>query len=372
MTDPRRASVRFLAPLTLAFLAAALPLKHAAQSAPSKPSTPNGKIVFQSTQGGDGFANDVYVMDAEGKHQTRLTDNPADDASPMWSPTGDQIAFLSNRGGNGYEIYLMNADGSNQRPLRTAANGGPIYGAHVEWSPDGKRLKYETFGFELGDIYVIEAAAPGGGDSVVPPQLINSARPAGSDDTDASWSPDGTRFVFRSIACDFCLATELYTMNADGTNRTQVTNADGVESSPRWSPDGTRVAYEATRGGVRGVYVKNADGTGAEVKVSGAVETAGAAAWSPQGSRLAFASDGGNVYAVSPDGSGLTPLTDVLANGGGGLFWSPDGGKVAFHNHNGDAVDLYVVNGDGSRRATNYTKTRRDDETACSWQKVTP
>ena len=370
MTYPRRASVKFFALLTLGCLAAALPLKHAAQSAPSKLSSPNGKIVFQSTQGGDGFVNDIYVMNADGKHQTRLTDSPANDVSPLWSPTGDQIAFLSDRGGNGLEIYLMNPDGSNQRPLRVAADGGPISGANIEWSPDGKRLKYETFGFDLGDVYVIEAVAPGGGDSVVPPQVVNASRPAGMNDTDASWSPDGTRFVFRSVGCEGCGFSELFTMNADGTNRVQVTNVDGFEAAPRWSPDGTRVAYDAIRGGARGIYVKNADGTGAEVKVSGGADTTGGAVWSPNGSRLAFVESGGKVCAVSPDGSGMTLLTDILANSGGALFWSPDGAMVGFHSTNGPAVDLYVVNADGTRKATNYTKTKRDDDFAFSWQRM--
>src|SRR5919206_2741700 len=128
MNFPRKTSARWLAVLTLA-ASAALPLWRAsAQSAPAKASSPNGKIVFQSTQGGDGFTSDIYVMDADGKHQTRLTDNTtADDASPLWSPSGGQIAFFSNRGGD-YEIYLMGADGANQRPLRSAANGGPVSG----------------------------------------------------------------------------------------------------------------------------------------------------------------------------------------------------------------------------------------------------
>lgn len=368
MNFPRKASLRLLALSALASLAALPLLSASAQNAPAKQSSPNGKIAFQSTQGGDGFTNDIYLMDADGKHQTRLTDNTtADDVAPLWSPAGDQIAFQTNRGGNGYEIYLMNADGSNQRPLRSAANGGPVFGQSIEWSPDGSRLAYSD-----GDnVYVMQVVAPGGGDSVVPPASVSGGKAVGSSDIEVSWAPQvaGDRLVVRNATnCGGC--SDLYTVNADGTGRAQLTNGVGFDTHARWSPDGTLIAYEADRGG-RGIYVIGAGG-GAETKVSGTLGSIGVVEWSPVGSRLAFKSGLSNVYAVNPDGTGLTLLTDMPADGGSALFWSPDGTKVAFHNSNASFVDICVANADGTRRATNYTKSRRDDEFASTWQKVTP
>ena len=368
MNIPRRASSKFLAALAVASLAAALPLAPASaqEAAAKKQQSPNGKIVFQSTQGGDGFVNDIYVMDADGKHQTRLTDTPAfDDTTPIWSPQGDQIAFYSNRGGAGYEIYLMKADGSNQRPLRDAAHGGPLSGGSLAWSPDGTRLTYAS-----GDeVFVVETVAPGGGDSTAAPLSVSGGRLPGSHDLEAAWSPFGDRLVVRNAQdCGGC--SDLYTVKADGTGRVQVTNAVGFDQHPRWSPSGTLIAYEGDRGG-RGIYVKNADGTGTETKVSGDVGSFGTVEWAPDSTRLAFKSTADRLYVVNPDGSGLIQLTDVPADGGNDLFWSPDGTKVAFHNFDRGEVDLYVVNADGSsRKATNYTKTKRDDEFACSWQRV--
>ncbi len=121
----------------------------------------------------------------------------------------------------------------------------------------------------------------------------------------------------------------------------------------------------------RSIYVTNADGTGSEAKVSGAVGAFGGAAWSPDGTRLAFKADSSQVYTVRPDGSGLTLISDVPADGDSSIFWSPDGAKVAFHNSNNGFVDIYVAAADGtSRRALNYTKSRRDDEIGYSWQKI--
>ncbi len=368
MNIPRQASSRLFAALAVASLAAALSLTQtSAQQAPAKQTpSPNGKIVFASTQGGDNFTSDIYVMDADGRHQTRLTDLPlADDALPIWSPKGDQIAFETNRGGSGYELYLMYADGSNQRPLRSAANGGPLMGSSVEWSPDGTRLAYAAG----GNVYVVQVVAPGGGDSTAAPVNISAGKLAGSSDIEVSWAPSSARLVVRNAQiCGGC--SDLYAVNADGTDRVQVTNGVGFEAHPRWSPAGGLIAYEADRGG-RDIYVTSADGTGTETKVSGTVGSFGGAEWAPDGSRLAFRAASTSVYTVSPDGNGLTLLSDVQADGASTIFWSPDATKVAFHSSNASFIDLYVVAADGtSRRALNYTKTRREDEIGYTWQRL--
>lgn len=356
MTDPRRASVKFLALATLAFLAAALPLKHAAQSAPSKQQSPNGKIVFQSTQGSD--LNDIYAMDAEGKHQTRLTDDPGDDVSAAWSPQGDRIAFLSDRRGGGYEVYLMNADGSNQHPLRAAS---PVYTSAFVWSPDGTRLAYA----DGGDVYVGEVEGTNA------PVNVSVNKPAGSSDGQPGWSPDGGQLVIRnSTPCLGC--SDVHVVNAsDGGGRVALSTGPGFDADPTWSPAGNLIAYEGDRGG-RGIYVTPADGTGVEVKVSGAVESFGPPTWSPDGTRLAFrALTGNRVHVARADATSLAAVSDVLS-GGGDIFWSPDGSMVGFHDTNADGmVDIFVVKADGlSRRALNYTKTKRADEFASSWQKM--
>ena len=74
---------------------------------------PNGKIAFESTRDGN---DEIYVMNADGTGQTRLTNNAAHDFRPSWSPNGSKIAFVSDRDGN-FEIYVMNADGTGQTNL---------------------------------------------------------------------------------------------------------------------------------------------------------------------------------------------------------------------------------------------------------------
>ena len=98
--------------------------------------SPDGtRIAFLSRRDGN---SEIYVMGADGTAQTRLTADPAVDATPSWSPDGTRIAFESRRGGSS-DIWVMNADGSDPRQLTR----GSAIERFPAFSPDGRSIVYE-------------------------------------------------------------------------------------------------------------------------------------------------------------------------------------------------------------------------------------
>jgi len=258
----------------------AIPASTAAPPAPIA----TGLIAFYS--GRDGAA-EIYTMNSDGSNQRRLTNNAFDDDSPVWSPDGRQIAFLSDRddpqAGKCFpncrtQIYVMDADGSNERKLLTT----DFAALHPDWHPDGTRLSFDSESNLRGNIYVVNA--DGTGMQV----LIENG-------FWADWSPDGAQIVFASNRDG---NVEIYVANADGSDQKRLTENSTLEVFPDWSPDGRRIAYSKLP--QKQVYVMNADGSGEQqVTRQGRSENP---AWSPNGSELAFQSDSqGNfeIYAVN-------------------------------------------------------------------------
>jgi WD40 repeat protein len=94
------------------------------------------KIAFHSDRDGN---REIYVMDADGSNQTRLTNAAGDDAWASWSPDGTKIVFQSNRDGN-FEIYMMNSNGSNKLNL----TNHPADDQFPSWSPDGSKIAFSS------------------------------------------------------------------------------------------------------------------------------------------------------------------------------------------------------------------------------------
>ena len=264
--------------------------------------TAEGKIVFNS----DRDENlQIYIMDADGSNQTRITHNHHYDFGPSWSPDGSRIAFGSDRDGNfatANEIYIMDADGSNQ----TRLTNNPANDNTPCWSPDGFSIafvsNFQTIGGHI-DIFIMDA------DGSNQRNITNVA----IDDFSPSWSPDSSQIVFDSRRGS---NSEIYVMNVDGSNLINLTNNSAVDRDPSWSPDGSHIAFYSDRDGNIEIYVMDADGSN-QTRLTNNPAIDYGPCWSPDSSYIAFYSyrDGiSEIYVMNADGSNLTRLTNNPAN----------------------------------------------------------
>ena len=262
-----------------------------------------------------------------------------------------KVAFVSNRGGT-YDLFTMNADGSNQQLLLT--DTGNI--VNLAWSQDGTKIAYTSD--ESGDgeeIYVVNA------DGTNNTQLTDNV----FDDTGPSWSPDGTKIAFASIRDG---DWEIYTMNADGTNQTRLTNQASIDRDATWSPDGSKIAFETQRDGNFNIYTVDADGTNPTQVTSDAASDVDPS-WSPDGTKIAFASirDGDwEVFTMDPDGTNIAQIT-TDSDTNYEPSYTPEGDAIIFTTNRDGNSEIYTMGTNGSAQ-TNIMNAAGSSELVADMQ----
>ena len=264
------------------------------------------QIAFSSTRDGN---LEIYVMDADGTNQIRLTNHPERDYQPSWSPDGARIAFSSNRNGGNSQIYVMDSNGKNVRRLTAGiSDGQPV------WSPDGQKIAFAGIGDEeigrenrKAKIYII---TPDG------THLQKLAGDIPSSDIEPAWSPDSQRIAFVSSRENW--GYEIYLMDADGTNQKRLTHNLVSDRGPAWSPDGNKIAFFSVLDEDDILAVINADGTNhrnlTEEVLNGVWESNSSPAWSPDGKTIAYYSgiadrNDGGIHLMTVGGEHLKRLS---------------------------------------------------------------
>ncbi len=284
------------------------------QGALPKGSVAAPKIAFGSVRDNDN--HDIYVMDANGSNEIRLTTSLAYDDQPAWSPDGSTLAFMTDRDGN-FEIYSMPGVGGVPTRLTNnpAADGFPAY------SPDGTKIAFVRGDLRNPSTFEIWVMNANGSNQL---RLTNDTVIDGVP----SWSPDGTRIVFMSGGASVFdpNSFEIYWINADGSDRVRLTNNNVVDGQPSFSPDNMKILFasgDAMNPNSIEIFVMNANGSN-RVQLTNNAVTDGFPVWSPDGNNIVFArgsiADEKNVelYIMNSDGSGQTKLTNNAA-----LDWFP-------------------------------------------------
>jgi Tol biopolymer transport system component len=286
-----------------------------------------GQIVYYAWVSGQ---FQIYIEQADGSGVHQIVKSEFNDFYPVLSPDGRTVIFQRYIPDNTHlvfggiiQIFMVNVDGTNLHQIDPGSCVLPCYTESFDghaYSPNGKQIVFNRplvgpTGEPTGDgdfvsfgLWVMNT--DGSGLYQVTQMKPNS----GESDESAGWSPDGKRLVFqRNTSQGFAI----FTIATDGSDLRQVTPWDLSANQPDWSRDGGLIAFQSPTEGDQGVVQ--------------------------------------NIYAIHPDGTGLTQLTNYTSADGStqvtfGPSWSPNGRQIAFSHYpsTSGSIDIFVMNRDGS------------------------
>ena len=287
------------------------------------PTTP--KILFTSGRDGN---SEIYIMNPDGSEQMNLTQHPAIDQEAVWSPTGEQIIFISNRRdfrprGN-RDLYLMDSDGSNVRRVFKKKIAG--WRTDPTWSPDGKQIAYRQLYWNGEGTSGMYIATLGEQEE----EFIGKY-------SDPAWSPDGTE-----IACGAAEPGREWIILMDARTRKHERllpqKALPWQEAPSWSARGDKLAFSGNNNPLpvildrdlhnawkakQTIFIANRDGTGLQQLDAEAGSYAQYPSVSPNGDEVLYTKEINGqfqVFKVGVNSGERTQLTHIDRNMGADWF----------------------------------------------------
>ena len=253
------------------------------------------KLVFIGLSGENerDFNEDIYVTNADGSGMERVTSSRAYESSPSFFPDGETIDFTRYSNKNGSDVFSMKLDGTG---LTKLTDDPGFYEESLAVSPDGQKIAFSRYN-RSSDIYVMDA------DGTNRENLTGTGR---VDEFGADWSPDGQKIAFTSYrfsgmeglaaratekqeggtftpealtpgslargssaptesVAEFEEDVEVSVMNADGTEREDLTAGKAFSALPAFSPGGGKIVFSRmtfdSRSESSDLVVMRADGT---------------------------------------------------------------------------------------------------------------
>jgi Tol biopolymer transport system component len=270
------------------------------------------------------------------------TNTPAPTAtlepSPTPAPAGPRIVFVSNRGDdpNKTDLYILDVDSGQIIPLKTSFDAVVL----PQWSPDGSKVLFAVP--DIWNLYTVDADGS------------NLTQVTDFSSNNGDWSPDGTQIVFQSDAQNEPPnVPDLYVIDANGENLTEILDNPPIpDFNPRWAAGSNQIMFISGLTGNLEVFLMNPDGSGM-TQVTNGGSPIFSAGISPDGSRIVFVYPQGgsftDLYAIdsSGDPNSVVHLTQD-ATSDNSPSWTSDGSKIIFSSDRSGNVDLWMVNSDGS------------------------
>ncbi|GGC95930.1 hypothetical protein GCM10007216_28380 [Thalassobacillus devorans] len=293
---------------------------------PYAPTGDQGMIAYSSNRGGD---YDLWLYDpADGSRRQLTSGAGSPTATPFWSPDSSRIAFIGNRG----ILYVIHIAENLLASIDQFPNG---LGVFLSWSPDSRIVAYA----KPNEIILY---------NIITHQVQRLNQPGA---TDVQWFSNGKTLLFQ--APDSSGISQLFTIEADGTNKRQITqNTGSTYNNVRLSPDNTYVLYTTPGVSISIIYtIELSTGRVFEVR-GGPLAKNYFPVWSPDSSAIAYSAtafeDVGYFSLVNTTGrqgenDRTRAISDCFATP---VTWSPDSRKIAYLsgcNGEGIATEMWVV-----------------------------
>jgi dipeptidyl aminopeptidase/acylaminoacyl peptidase len=303
--------------------------------------SPDGRYILFSrgwiNQMEDRSQSNLWLTDIEGQRVRQFTRGDWRDSSPVWSPDGSRVAFLSDRGGSS-QVYVMWMDTRDVAQLTNLADspGG------LTWSPDGTKLAFTMFHRDESPALKVKLPDRPRGAKWAPPAIIIDR---------LSWRRDGSGPVPKGYS-------HIYVMDAKlgGTPR-KITSGDYSHSGPAWSADGKTIYFSAIRKpepeyefGDSEIYAVDLE----TLEIKALTDREGpdrGPAVSPNGQWIAYTgyddknytSHLSSLYLMDGNGGSKKMLAGSLPSSPSGLIWAPDGKGLYYQMAEKGVCNLYHV-----------------------------